>query len=604
MKKTVFLLLLLMVTVFTFVACNDDETTTDPPAEEITYTVTWIDENGSTISSASVKEGEIPSCNYSVTDTAEWDYTFEGWSATENGEILSSIPAVSCDATYYAHVSAIKQKYTVIFNSNGGSAVDPQSVEYGGKATIPESPVYEGHKFMGWCLSPDGSEVVDFEKVITSNVEYYAVWNEVIDVKGLLVALLNGYEMNPFGNIPESMRIDFSNNLVDSDEIISDYSGFVSTSDICYGFGEQWHMVLDNLSQSQIFFNTLSVIDGLSTASIAAFNNYFDSNPSDTAHHEFESGIYNVTINFDGRIISYVLDYTAELPALGEQTVQIALSMVAETGEKVVRIQLGDANALTYKILENSYEFAIKYLGVRRAMFSIEKNENGEVNGKIYEYLTVSSAEVASSAEFFITEDYVSVVGNKASGLIGFTGYICELYDAKTGKMFGYEVQETLSSIVYNTLWFDLKDITGISSIKYVPATDETPAKMYVNGSSAEWKTKNVGGIGAKMFSRRFDIEFRTQYVYSYDATTEKYIEYVISVPMIFVQEENYDTFIDDVEATNDITLSVDLMEDDLNKLLGDYDALILVFIENKGKVTPEYIIEYIGEKIVFDQEA
>ena len=192
------------------------------------------------------------------------------------------------------------------------------------------------------------------------------------------------------------------------------------------------------------------------------------------------------------------------------------------------------------------------------------------------------------------------MVGNKANGMTGFTGYINELYNTETGKLLGYEIQETLSKIVYNTLWFDLKDIAGISSVRYQPANGENPAVIYVNGSDIAWEAKKVGGVGTKMFSRRFDIEFRTQYVYSYDADSQKYVEHKITVPMIFVQEENYDTFIDDVKATNKITLDVKVADADITKLLEDYDALIPVFMENENKITPDAIIAFIGNKIVF----
>lgn len=615
MKKTLLLMLVLSIALMSMFSCGGDKNdgntdaggesntnndTSNQGSEKATYRITWIDEKGNTISSSAVEEGQIPSSTYTVSDTAEWDYTLIGWSVSEGGDVFDSIPAAASDATYYARVTAVKQKYKVTFDSNGGSTVESQTVEYGDKATAPETPKFEGHKFVGWSLTPDGSEPVDFNAEIKGNVTCYAIWNETVDVKALLKALLDGYNANPYSYIPESMRSDFSANLVDSESITGDYSGFVNTSDICYGFGEQWHMVLDNLSQSMTFFNVLSVVDGLTTASITSFNNYFDSNPSDTAHHEFESGIYNVTINFDGQYIIYALDYTATLPALGEQVVQIVLSMDVENGERTVRIQLGDANALAYKIAENSYEFAIKYLGFRRAMFSIDRGANGDISGKIYEYLTYSGAEIASSAEFYINDEYVSVVGNKSGGMVGFTGYICELYSLETGKMLGYEVQESLSSIVYNTLWFNLCDIEGINGIRYEPATDDTPAKVYVNGSSKVWEVKKVGGFDSKMFSRRFDIEFRTQYVYSYDPETEKYTEHAISVPMIFVQEENYDTFIDDVETTNEVTLNVTVADDDLDEILSCYDELIPVFAENKDSVTPDIIIEYIGEKITF----
>ncbi len=568
--------------------------------QKTTYTIVWVDENGNTLKSMSVDEGETPSYTYTVTDTAEWDRTFVGWSSAKGGEILSSIPAATANTTYYANVTEVKQTYTVTFNSMGGSTVLPQTVEYGAKATLPEAPTYEAHKFVGWSYSATEVNRVDFEQGIVGNVEYFAVWNEVVNVKELLVSLLNGYSLNPYSFIPETMRFNYSDNLVNSADIVSDYSSFVDVADINYGFGEQWHMVLDNLEQSKTFFNVLSVVDTLATASITSFNNYFDKNPDDTAHHEFASGIYNVSIDFDGENITYVLDYTAELPIVGVETAQIALSMDIATGERYVRIQLGDANALTYTMLEDSYSFAIKYAGVRRAMFSIARDDNGNVNGKIYEYLTVSSVEIASAADFYITDEYVSVVGNKASGMLGFTGYISELYNTDNGKLLGYEVQETLSSIVYNTLWFNLSDIGGIDTIKYQAATEDTEAMIFINGESDKWETKKVGGIGLKMLSRRFDIEYRTQYVYSYDATNETYVEHKVDVPMLFVQEENYDTFVSDVEATNNVDVSVNVKKADLDQMLAYYDALIPVFISNKDLITPDVIIAFIGEKIVF----
>lgn len=585
MKKALLILILCLFTAFTLISCNGDEN--EQPA--VTYTVSWMDENGNKLSSTTVNEGEVPSYTYTVTDTAEWDYTFEGWATSKGGETLTEIPAASTDATYYAVVSAVKQKYTVKFNTVGGSEVASETVEYGQCVSIPEPPKYEGHRFVGWSYTEGGTDAVDFEKAITGNTEYFAIWNETVDVKALLAALLEGYKLDPMSYIPESMRSDFSANLVNESDIVTDYSGFTDISDIALGFGEQWHMVLDNLNQSMIFFNTLSVVEGLTTASITAFNNYFDKNPADTAHHEFESGTYNVTVDFDGEIIVYALDYTANIPALGEQTVQIALAMNVDTAERTARIQIGDANALKYTIGADYYEFAIKYLGIRRAMFSVSKDTLGNVSGHIYEYLTAASIEIGSAADFYITDDYVSVVGNKASGMVGFTGTISELYTADNGKMVGYEVNEKLSVVNYDTLWFNLADINGLESIKY------DGEKFYVNGSASAWQAKK------NTLTRRFDIEMRKQYVYSYDAENEKYVMHEIEVPMIFVQEGNFDTFAADVSSTNGITVSVSVNSTDFAKLTSDYDTLIPVFVANKDKMTTDLIIAYIGEKIAFD---
>ena len=622
MKKTVALILLVMSLILAFTACgkkNKDDVTENPGTEDnvpenpgtndpkpkpvVTYTVTWVDENGQTLTTQTVNEGTVPAYTYNVQDTAEWDYTFNGWATTAGGEALSAIPAATANATYHALVSGIKQVYTVSFNTMGGSEIASQSVEYGSKATQPEAPTLDGHRFVGWSTSQNEVVEVDFEQAITGNTVYYAVWNETVDIKGLLSALLNGYQLNPYEYLPEAMRLDYSANLVDAEDIVTDYSSFVNVSDITYGFGEQWYMVLTNIDQSMVFFNALTVVESLSASSITAFNNYFDKNPQDTANYEFENGEYNITIKYDGEIIYYVVEYTANIPVIGEVTAQIALAMIEETGEKSVRIQLGDANALAYTVREDSYDFAIKYLGVRRAMFSVARDEDGNVSGKIYEYLTVASVETSNAADFYITEDYVSVVGNKADGLLGFSNTICELYDVNTGKMLGYEVNEVVEklgiTINFDTLWFTLDMVDGINSIKYVAATDSSAAKLYVNGLSKEWASKTVGGIN---FSRRYDIEFRTQYVTSYDPATQEYTVHQIQVPMLFVQEDYYETLADDIKAENkNVTgVEVDISSADLDQLLYDYEVLVPVFNENKNIFTVELILAYIGEKITF----
>ena len=489
-------------------------------------------------------------------------------------------------------VKSVKKEYTVSFVTDCDVSVNPVTLKYG--ETVEEPTVKrEGYRLIGWFTDSSRSTPVDWEKPITGNAVYYASWGEVVNVKALLSSLLDGYKANPYEYIPESMRPDYDKNLVNSADIITDYSSFVNVSGITTGFGEQWNMVIENIQESGVFFNVLSVVETLSSVSVTAFNNYFDKNPADTAHHSFESGIYNVTISFDGTEIFYVLDYTGDFPIIGNETAQIMLSMNVKTGERVVRVQLGDANALKYVIGENFYEFAIRYLGVRRAYFLVREN-NGVIDGHIYEYLTVSGAEISSAADFYITDDYVTTVGNKADGMIGFNNYITEVYDVRSGKLLGYEVKETQSILEFNTLWFDLKSVSGINSIKYAADTEN----FFVNGSSAAWQSKNVSLIN---FSRRFDIEFRTQYVYEYDEDSGEYAKIKISVPMFFVQEEHYSTLAKDVKEVNaGVDVAVTLSAANLNKIKNDYYTYVEVFIANKELVTVDKILEFIGEKKEF----
>ena len=167
--------------------------------------------------------------------------------------------------------------------------------------------------------------------------------------------------------------------------------------------------------------------------------------------------------------------------------------------------------------------------------------------------------------------------------------------------MLGYEVRETndlpiIGEVTFNTLWFDLSYINGINTIRY----DEENGTFYVNGSSTAWTAEKVGGLSTKRESRRFDIEFRTQYFYVYNAQEETYEVVEVQVPMLFVQEENYSTLAEDVENANNINIAVMLPGAKLNKLQADYDAYVDVFIENKAAMTEDAIIAAIGEKKTF----
>ncbi|MBQ2999823.1 MAG: hypothetical protein IJD64_05115 [Clostridia bacterium] len=433
--------------------------------------------------------------------------------------------------------------------------------------------------------------------------------NEKVDFVACLNTLLKGYHWNPSSIIPETLRSEYAENLINKDSVDLNYSNFVSVSDIPKnGIGEQWNMTVENISEAQKFFLVLSVIDNLATVSVTAFNNYIDENPTETVHYVFQDGIYTVTIHCTQETIYYVLDYTVSIFDLGEQSIQIALSMDIDTEEKNVRIQIGDANAVAYTVNQNRYTFAIKYFDLedidvgRRAFFEIVENSDGSITGHIYEYLTISTVELSSISDFYITEDYVTVVGNKASGMALFDGYICELYSVATGKMIAYEVKESLSGIVYNTLWFDLEDIGGITSIKHIPAAStKDKDTIYINGSSSAWNVKNYGlSGGLKAASRRFDIEFRTQYFYYYDAENDSYEKVELKVPMLFVQEEVYEDLVKDVEDKNDVTVSVNISTSNLTKLTDEYAEKIDLIEEEQQQYSVEEILKYIGTKKTF----
>ena len=113
------------------------------------FTITFKDEEDKVLESKKWDKGSIPSYNYSKNDTDEWDYTVEGW-ATSLGGTTISIPAVSADATYGAVVSKVKKKYTITFDSNGGTSVSSITNDYGTSVSEPNKPTKDNYKFVAW----------------------------------------------------------------------------------------------------------------------------------------------------------------------------------------------------------------------------------------------------------------------------------------------------------------------------------------------------------------------------------------------------------------------------------------------------------------------
>lgn len=77
--------------------------------------------------------------------------------------------------------------YDVIFDSNGGTAVDTQeNVQYGTTATKPENPTREGYRFLGW-FTEDG-KAFDFSTPITKSMTLTAKW-EIVNINAYIIPI-------------------------------------------------------------------------------------------------------------------------------------------------------------------------------------------------------------------------------------------------------------------------------------------------------------------------------------------------------------------------------------------------------------------------------
>ena len=141
------------------------------------YTVTFNSYGGTPVPPAQEVE-------YGLTATKPDDPTLKGhtfafWYLGEDEENATAYDfdtPVTGDITLTAKWNI--NKYTVTFNSYGGTPVPPaQEVEYGLTATEPAAPEKTGYTFDGWYL---GDEKYDFSDAVEQNITLYANWEKNI----------------------------------------------------------------------------------------------------------------------------------------------------------------------------------------------------------------------------------------------------------------------------------------------------------------------------------------------------------------------------------------------------------------------------------------
>lgn len=163
-----------------------------PEAEVTKYTVTFKYDENTVINTVTVKEGNsVGEPENPVKD----GYQFDGWYTDVNcTDKYDFNTVVSADLTLYAKWLA---KYTVSFDTDGGSTVESQTVVTGNKATKPAvNPTKKGYNFVGWYTDNTYTTEFDFENtIITDNTTIYAKFEDTSIIR------LNGYTFNKISTL-------------------------------------------------------------------------------------------------------------------------------------------------------------------------------------------------------------------------------------------------------------------------------------------------------------------------------------------------------------------------------------------------------------------
>ena len=104
-------------------------------------------------------------------------YTFVGWydNPSYSGSPITTIASgTTGNITLYAKWAYIK--YSISFNSNGGSLVDAINQDYNTTIAEPNPPTKAGYRFAGWYSDVDLTNAYTFSTMPASNITLYAKW--------------------------------------------------------------------------------------------------------------------------------------------------------------------------------------------------------------------------------------------------------------------------------------------------------------------------------------------------------------------------------------------------------------------------------------------
>ena len=120
------------------------------------------------------------------TPTRSGRYRFDGWyTAAEGGTKITTDTVFSENTTVYAQWTYSgggggggTTRYTVSFETNGGSKITSQSVTRNTAMKEPTAPTKDGYTFDGWYSDKELKTAYDFDTKVAKSFTLYAKWTE------------------------------------------------------------------------------------------------------------------------------------------------------------------------------------------------------------------------------------------------------------------------------------------------------------------------------------------------------------------------------------------------------------------------------------------
>lgn len=132
------------------------------------YKITFNTNGGSSMASITKNYGEVITISSTPTKTG---YSFSGWNGYTQGMKMPDK-----DLTFTAKWTI--RKYTITFNTNGGTVIAPITQNYGTILKKPTDPIQKCKKLVGWYTDESLTTLYDFNTKITKDITLYAKWED------------------------------------------------------------------------------------------------------------------------------------------------------------------------------------------------------------------------------------------------------------------------------------------------------------------------------------------------------------------------------------------------------------------------------------------
>ena len=116
----------------------------------ITYNIVYTMDGG-TATPANPTTYTIETETFTLNNPTKTGHTFKGWKLNGEGDAMMEVTIAQGSTGHLAYTATWQvNQYTITFDSNGGSDVDPITLNYGSTVTAPAAPTKTGYDFAGW----------------------------------------------------------------------------------------------------------------------------------------------------------------------------------------------------------------------------------------------------------------------------------------------------------------------------------------------------------------------------------------------------------------------------------------------------------------------